>query len=76
MSIKEQINNSENTVVNNRATPLWESPLCTTVLTLAVVIVLLSLSGLASAFTQHISFYFIIPALLAVSIFSKPFAKI
>ena len=69
MSIKEQINNSENTVVNNRATPLCESPICTTVLTLAVVIVLLSLSGLVSAFTQHISFYFIIPALLAVSIY-------
>ena len=54
--------------VSSKFTPLWESPLCTTVLSLAVVVVLLSLSGLLSAVTQDKIFYFIIPLLLVISI--------
>ena len=68
MSLKESLHSKASTVVKNRATPLWESPLCTTVLVLAVVIILLSLSGLISAVTQHVSFYYIIPALLIISL--------
>lgn len=61
-------NTEEHKGVNSRLTPLWESPLCTTVLSLAVVVVLLSLSGLLSTVTQDKIFYFIIPFLLVVSI--------
>ena len=56
------------TVVNNRFTLLWESPLCNTVLGLAVVVVLLSVAGLLSAVTQHTAFFYISPILLIISI--------
>ena len=61
-------NAEEHKEVNSKFTPLWESPLCATVLVLAIVVVLLSLSGLMSAVTQDKIFYFIIPFLLVVSI--------
>lgn len=61
-------NSEKNKGVSTRFTPLWESPLCTTILSLAVVVILLSLSGLISAATQHTAFYYIIPVLLIISI--------
>ena len=54
--------------VTTKFTPLWESPLCNTVLTLAVVVILLSLSGLLSAVTQDKIYFYIIPFLLVISI--------
>lgn len=69
MNTQEQIDSNENTVVKKRTPQLWESPLCTTVLSLAVVIILLSLSGFISTVTKNVSFYYIIPALLIVAIF-------
>ena len=54
--------------VNTKFTPLWESPLCTTILSLAVVIILLALSGLLSAVTHDTVFYYVIPLLLVISI--------
>lgn len=54
-------NSDEHKSVSSKLTPLWESPLCSTVLSLAVVVILLSLSGLLSAVTQDKIFYFIIP---------------
>lgn len=65
----DNIKHSEtNTVGKSRYAPLWESPLCTTVLALAVVVILLSLSGLISSVTQHKAFYYIIPILFIISI--------
>ncbi len=65
--------NSTKTSENNKGvstkfTPLWESPLCTNILSLAVVIILLALSGLLSAVTQSSVFYYVIPLLLIISI--------
>lgn len=54
--------------VSTRLTPLWESPLCNTVLSLAVVVILLALSGLLSSVTQDDIYYYIIPILLVISI--------
>lgn len=69
MAINNQQDKKENsTASSGRFTPLWESPLCTTILSLAVVIFLLSLSGLLSAATQNTVFYYIIPFLLIISI--------
>lgn len=61
-------NSDEHKSVSSKLTPLWESPLCSTVLSLAVVVILLSLSGLLSAVTQDKIFYFIIPFFLIISI--------
>ena len=61
-------NVKEHKGVGSKFTPLWESPLCTTVLSLAVVVILLSLSGLLSAVTQDKIFYYIIPILFIISI--------
>ena len=61
-------NAEEHKGVNSKLTPLWESPICTTVLGLAFVVVLLSLSGLLSAVSQDKIFYIIIPFLLVISI--------
>lgn len=69
MAINSKQNDNSDSAVNpTRFTPLWESPLCTTVLSLAVIIILLSLAGLLSAVTQDKIFYFIIPILLVISI--------
>lgn len=61
-------NTEEHKGVDSKLTPLWESPLCTTVLSLAVVVILLSLSGVLSAVTQEKIFYYIIPILFIISI--------
>lgn len=61
-------NVKEHKGVDSKFTSLWESPLCTTVLSLAVVVILLSLSGLLSAVTQEKIFYYIIPILFIISI--------
>lgn len=69
MTLNSTQNSDENKGVNTKFTPLWESPLCTTVLNLAIVVVFLSISGLLSATTQHIAFYYIIPVLFIISIY-------
>lgn len=69
MNTNIQQNNSENNPVKAGPTPLWESPLCTTVFSLAVVIVLLSISGLLAVTTQKTAFYYIIPVLFIASLY-------
>jgi two-component system nitrate/nitrite sensor histidine kinase NarX len=62
MSLKEQ-----HTVVKSGHSPLWGNPLCTTVFSLSIVIILLSVSGILSATTQNAIFYYIIPLLFIAS---------
>ena len=69
MNAQEQIDSNENMDAKKRAPQLWESPLCATVLSLAVVIILLSLSGFISTVTQNVAFNYIVPALLIIAIF-------
>jgi len=47
---------------------LSQSPLCSTVISLAVAIIALSISGLLAVTTDHIAFSYIIPALFIVTI--------
>jgi len=68
MTLKSLKNSEDHKDVNTQFTPLWESPLCTTILSLAVIILLLALSGLLSAVSQNTIFYYVIPLLLIISI--------
>lgn len=68
MAKSKQTEKDKVTSGSSRLTPLWESPLCSTILTLAVLIFMLSLSGLLSAVTQNSIFFYIIPFLLIASI--------
>lgn len=65
---KRQIDIS-NKLIKASSIPFWESPLCTTVFSLAVVIVFLSISGLLAVATQKTVFYYVIPVLFVASIY-------
>ena len=54
--------------VSNTMTPLWESPLCKTIFTLATVIIILALSGILSSIYSNTIFYYVIPTLLIIAI--------
>ena len=66
MSLPKQ--QSDNTVVKAVNSSIWESPLCTTVLSLGVVIILLSVSGILLFTTQNTIFLYLIPAFSIASI--------
>ena len=54
---------------NQKQSPLWESPLCATISKLAIIVVLLAVSGLLSLTTANSIFFYIIPLLFIISIF-------
>ena len=54
---------------NQKQSPLWESPLCATISKLAIIVVLLAVSGLLSLTTANNIFFYIIPLLFIISIF-------
>ena len=62
-----QISKSES-VKNNTESSVWKSPLCSTVFALALVIVLLSMSGILSVTTQSPLFFFIIPFFFVIAL--------
>lgn len=68
MSLNKEHNHDLNTAVTTVQTPIWESPICTTVFSLAIVIILLSISGMLSVATQNTAFFYIIPILFIASI--------
>jgi len=67
-TLSEQHENTVNTVVETGQIPFWKGPLCTTVFSLAVVIVLLSIAGMLSVTTQNNIFIYIIAFLFVTSI--------
>ncbi len=69
MSAIKLQNSSKYKLVKSGRFPFRNSPLCTTVFSLAVSIILLSISGLLSVATQKTIFYYIIPVLLVSSIY-------
>ena len=68
MQSKSTEDSLTNKDVSSTITSLWESPLCKTVFTLAIFIILLALSGILSTLYHNTIFYYLIPALLIVSI--------
>ncbi len=61
---------SENKSPVKSARPsVWKSPLCTTVFTLASVIILLAISGMLSLTIQSTAFFYIIPSLFVIALF-------
>lgn len=66
MSLPKQ--QGDNTVVKAVNSSIWESPLCATVLSLGVVIILLSVSGILLFTTQNTIFLYLIPAFSIASI--------
>ncbi len=61
---------SENKSPVKSARPsVWKSPLCTTVFTLASVIILLTISGMLSLTIQSTAFFYIIPGLFVIALF-------
>ena len=56
-------------VNKDSAIPFWDSPLCTTAFSLAVAIILLSISGVLAVATQNMVFYYIIPVLFIASLY-------
>jgi len=65
---KQQIDIS-NKLIKSVSIPFWESPLCTTVFSLAIAIVFLSISGLLAVATHKTIFYYVIPVLFITSIY-------
>jgi len=68
MSLSNKQETKKNTAVNTDLSQVLDSPLCTTVFSLAFVIILLSISGLASLSTKSDIFLYVIPTLFAISI--------
>ena len=68
MSLFNKQETKKNTAVKSTRSQILDSPLCTTVFSLAFVIILLSISGLASLTTKSDVFLYIIPVLFAISI--------
>jgi len=68
MSLASKQETKKNTAVKTGRSQVLDSPLCTTVFSLAFVIILLSISGLASLSVKSDIFLYIIPALFAISI--------
>ena len=68
MSLANKQETKNNTAVKTSRSQVLDSPLCTTVFSLAFVIILLSISGLASLSIKSDIFLYIIPALLVISI--------
>jgi len=68
MSLANKQETKNNTAVKTSRSQVLDSPLCTTVFSLAFVIILLSISGLASLSIKSDIFLYIIPALFVISI--------
>jgi len=68
MSVASKQESTKNTAVKADRSEVLDSPLCTTVFSLAFVIVLLSVSGLASLSIKSDVFLYLIPILFTVSI--------
>lgn len=67
-SSKQQEIESKNAVVSGQ-TSIWKSPLCTTVFSLAVVIILLFIAGMLSLATENKIFFYFIPLLFVLALY-------
>lgn len=69
MTISNQQEVESNTPVGNGEPSIWKSPLCTTVFSLAVVIILLFIAGMLSLATENIVFFYFIPILFVGALY-------
>ena len=59
----------ENTPVDTGQPSIWKSPLCTTVFSLALVIILLFIAGMLSLATENVVFFYFIPILFVAALY-------
>lgn len=59
----------ENTPIDTGQPSIWKSPLCTTVFSLALVIILLFIAGMLSLATENVIFFYFIPILFVAALY-------
>ena len=69
MTTSKQHAGKDQTPVDSGQPSIWKSPLCTTVFSLALVIILLFVAGMLSLATENVVFFYFIPILFVAALY-------